>query len=175
MINFFKNISKQDEATALYIDICKSLTDKIRIKEASEQFAIITSPSFQSIILQLSKIKNLQFHAKGNWIHVTGESYAERFKIANIKTGEFTRIFQESKGNWYFKPKNEMEYSMQMILKQVKNIPGVEVEIKGKYNCIWLSGKTFPVLDKIKAINTGKYKRKFSDKKQWYFYPNYKL
>ncbi|MEQ8882644.1 MAG: hypothetical protein RLP13_16020 [Cytophagales bacterium] len=171
MINFFKNISNQDEAAALYIDLCKSLTDKSRIKEANQQFASLTSPSFQSIILQLSKIKNLQFHASGNWVCITGESYADRFKIANIKTGEFTRIFQESTGNWYFKPKNDFDYSMKSILNQLNSIPGIQAEVKG--NWIWLSGKTFPVLDKIKNIQTGVYKRKFSNRKQWYFYPKY--
>lgn len=173
MIHFFKNITNQDKAAALYIDLCRSLTDSKRIKEASEQFARITSPSFQQIILQLSKIKDLQFHTSGNWISVTGETYADRFRIAKVKTGEFTRIFQEHTGNWYFKPKNDFEYSMNSILRQIESIPGIKAEVRGKYNCIWLTGKTFPVLDRIKSINSGMYKRKFTNKKEWYFYPKF--
>ncbi|MEQ9221100.1 MAG: hypothetical protein RLO17_23800 [Cyclobacteriaceae bacterium] len=172
MINYFKNRS-HTEATALYMDICK-IDDPKRIREASKQFADLTTPSFRHIILQLSKIKGLQFHTSGNWICVTGESYPHRFQIARINTGEFTRIFHEAKGNWYFKPKDDFEYSRRSILKQVDKIVGVTAEVKGKYNCIWLSGKTYPMLDQIKAINTGMYRRKFSNSRQWYFYPKFR-
>ena len=171
MINFFKNTSSVDQASALYIDILKSLQgDKKRVGDANRQFASLYGESFQKIIYQLSKIKDLQFHTKGYWVVIDGDSYNQRYQVANVKTGDYTRILSETKGNWYFKPRNEYEHSKKIILDALKKLQGVQVEERGSW--IWLSGNTFKVLDRIKGIDTGKYKRGFKKvTKEWYFHP----
>ena len=171
MINYFKS-SSLDQNTKLYIDLVRSLkNNKERLKEASEQFAKKSHPSYQKLILKLSLIEGINFNVHGLIITVTEHSINYRYQLGAINVEGYTKRFNDEKVQWSFIPKNKYELSLDIASKSLEGIQGINLSRSGSW--LWISGNTFPVKDRIRKSVYGTFLTSGFKKstKQWYLCP----
>lgn len=171
MINYFKTNSLK-EATILYTDLVRSLGDNPkRLEEASKQFAQLTHPSYQLLILKLAQVDGIEFNCHGLILTVTKWSYNFRKELGGIRVPGYLTKFNEEKAQWSYIPYNKISLSQDVVINLLGTLRGIDIEKKGSW--IWISGDTYKVKENLKAAVRGTFLKLGFKRatKQWYLSP----
>lgn len=120
------------------------------------------------ITLQQAKAKYKEmlkvYHPdNGGDVRIMQEINAEFAKVKRILTDIDLDENQQEQTNYENANDSEISEALRNIIRQTETIPGINVELCGKW--VWVSGNTYPVKDRLKELGfcfSGK-------KKMWYF------